>query len=279
VTAEQQLIQLYRQAAKRLRVQIQADLRDDRIGSLVWRRRRLLAVQAELRALGQRTRAMPIDVVAAGYDRGAGIADVVAGRATVADVVTGKVSYAFVGAHRRPALILADNIVSRLDGARVVVGRRVEDVYRRAGVEAVAEGVASGQTRRETSRALERRLIRDGVTGFVDRRGAQWQLDTYAEMVARTTTREAMSAGTRGRMTETGQDLVTISAHGADDELCGPREGVTYSITGQTPGYPVMTDDDWPPFHPLCLHVATPATENMDALLAALGVKAETGSG
>lgn len=273
MTPEQQLIHLYRQAAKRLRVQMQADLRNENFGSLVWRRRRLQAVQAELLALGQRTRTTPIDVVAAAYDRGAGLVDVLSGRATVADVVTGKVSYAFVGTHRRPALVLADNLVNRLDGARVVVGRRVEDVYRQAGLEAVSEGVAAGQTRRETSRLLERRLIRDGVTGFVDRRGAQWQLDTYSEMVARTTTREAMSAGTAARMRETGQQLVHIPSHATSCEICQPYEGLTWALPGETvDGYDTI--DQLPPFHPRCLHVAAPASENLEAMLSRLGVAA-----
>lgn len=271
MTPEQQLIVLYRQAAKRLRVQMQADLRDENIGSLIWRRRRLQAINVELAALGQRTRTAPIDAVAAAYDRGAGIVEIVAGRATVRDVVSGKVSYAFVGSHRRPALILADNLTSRLEDARVMVGRRVEDVYRRAGLQAVAEGVAGGQTRRETSRALERRLVRDGVTGFVDRRGAQWQLDTYAEMVARTTTREAMSAGTAQRMRETGQQLVHIPSHNTDCEICQAYEGQTWALPGETvDGYDTI--DQLPPFHPRCLHVAAPASENLSAMLSRLGV-------
>lgn len=270
LTAEQQLIRLYRAAATQLRKQIRDDLRDGRIGSAVWRQRQVRAIRQQLEQLGERTRATPVEIIATGYDRGAQIVDRIAGRA-------GAVAYAFHGAHRRPALALAENLAHGLDGARAVVGRRVEDVYRRAALEVVGTNVAASATRRETSAALERRLIRDGVTGFVDRRGAQWQMDTYVEMVTRTTTREAMTEGTRRRMLETDQDLVTISTHGTEDDLCQQYEGNTYSLTGKTPGYDVL--DQAPPFHPRCLHVMTPAAENLDAMLRGLGVAAETGAG
>ena len=275
LTAEQQLIRMYQRTAKRLRAQIAADLRDDRIGTAIYRRRQLLAIRAEMKALGIATRAAPIEVVAAGYDRGAAIADVVAGRISARDALSAR--YAFSGTHVRAPRVIAENIVGKLDQMREVVGRRAEDVYRRAALEIVGEGVIAGDTRRETSRVLERRLIRDGVTGFVDRAGRNWQLDTYAEMVVRTTTREAMTAGTRARMTETGQDLVTISDHATDTEICQEFEGKTYSLTGSTEGYDVLPQA--PPFHPRCLHVMTPAADNLERVLMALGVSADTGAG
>lgn len=270
LTAEQQLIIIYRGAASTLRRQLLDDIRTGRVGSAVWRRRQLAAVRRQLAALGVRTRATTVETIAAGFDRGATIADIVAGRDPLA-------RYAFVGAHRQSATVLATNLSRRLDQVRDVVGRRMEDAYRQAALEAVGEGVVAGQTRREVSRSIERRLLSDGLTGFVDKRGAQWQMDTYAEMVARTTTREAMTAGTRGRMIETGQDLVTISDHQTDTDICKPFEGNTYSLTGATAGYELLPDQ--PPFHPRCLHVMTPAAENLDRLLRDLGVAAETGSG
>lgn len=276
LTAEQHLIRQYRQAAKRLRQQMIADLRDERIGTFVYRRRQLEAIRRDLTRLGQRTRLASIEAIAAGYDRGAAIADVVSGRITAGEVATAR--YAFSGTHARPARVLAENMAGRLDQARAFVGRRVDDVYRRAALETVTQGVIAGDTRRDVARALERRLVRDGATGFVDRAGRQWQLDTYAEMVARTTTREAMSAGTQQRMAETGQQLITISDHSTDTDICQKYEGKTFALPGQTvEGYDTI--DQLPPFHPRCLHVATPAADNLEALLRQLGVASETGAG
>lgn len=271
LTAEQQLIRFYRTAAEQLRRQLRDDIMSGRVGSAVYRRRQLAAVRRELAALGQRTRLSPVEIIATGYDKGALIVDRIAGKQAQA-------AYAFTGAHRQSAQVLAENLTSRLDGARDLVGRRVEDAYRDAALEVIGADVASGSTRRETSRRLADKLARQGITGFVDKRGAQWQLDTYVEMVARTTTREAMSVGTDRRMRETGQQLITISAHATDTEICKPYEGKTFALPGiEVPGYDTI--DTLPPFHPRCLHVATPAAENLDSLLRELGVSAETGSG
>jgi hypothetical protein len=115
------------------------------------------------------------------------------------------------------------------------VGRRTEDAFRRAGLKQSAQGIAAGETRKAVSEALARALVEDGVTdaltGFVDKAGRRWSLDTYSNMVVRTTTREA-------------------------------------ATHGQTDGYDVI--DQLPPFHPNCRHVATPASENLDAFEAAL---------
>jgi hypothetical protein len=264
LSPEQALIRLYRAEAQRLRIQLRSALASEAIGTAVYRKRQLEEVRRQLAALGQRTRATPIELVAAGYDRGARIVDIAASR----PVMTG---YAFSGVHQRPAMVIADNIASRIEGARQLVGRRVEDVFRQAGLEAIGQGIIGGEARRETSKALVERLVKEGVTGFVDARGAQWQLDTYAEMAVRTTTREAVSAGTANRMRETGQQLITISYHATRCEICGPYEGNTYALPGEeVDGYDTI--DQLPPFHPNCLHVATPAGANIDALLAELGV-------
>lgn len=275
MTPEQQLIAMYRRTAKRLRVQIAADLRSDRIGTAVYRTRQLQAIRVELAALAIKTRASPVELVMRAYDRGAAIVDVISGQITQRDALTAR--YAFTGTHTRAPRIIATNLARRLDDVRVVVGRAAEDVYRRAALEAVGEGIIAGDTRRDVSRAIAQRLTREGVTGFVARNGARWQLDTYVEMVARTTTREAVTAGTRERLTQTGQDLVTISDHATETELCKEFEGKTYSLTGDTPGYDVLPDQ--PPFHPRCLHVMTPAAENLDAVLRSLGLEAPPGAG
>lgn len=268
MTAEQQLIALYRRVAKRLRIQIAADLEDERIGTAIYRQRQLAQINVVLGQLDRQARQLPAAVVAEAYDKGAGLADVAAGRLSIREAVT--VRYAFNGAHERAPRVLADNIARGLAGARVEIGRRVEDVYRSTALDAIAEGIIAGDTRRETSGRLKAELLRNGVTGFVARNGARWQLDTYVEMVTRTTTREAMTAGTEERMTETGDDLVEISDHATETEICKEFEGNVYSLTGKTPGYPILGPR--PPFHPRCLHYMTPAGENLDAALRALGI-------
>lgn len=154
-----------------------------------------------------------------------------------------------------------------LDVPAQIIGRRINDPYRNRALEAVGQGLIGGDTRRQVSAALAKSLVDNGVTdaltGFVDRSGRRWQLQTYTRMVARTTTREAVTVATKNRLVEGGRDLVTISSHSHPADECTPYDGQTFSLTGATPGYPIL--DEEPPFHPNCAHVMTPAGADLDA--------------
>jgi hypothetical protein len=272
ITPEQALIRIYQQAANRLRVQVRQALAAGNIGTAAYQAAQLRKVQQTLAALGHRTRPLAAAVVTAPYTAGAHAVDAAFGQAGVA--------FGFTGTDRRAVAVLADNVALRLGDARDLVGRRVDDAFRRVALEQVAQGVAAGATRREVSAAIERRLIDDGVTdaltGFVTSRGARLQLDDYARMVARTTTREAVSVATKNRLLDRGEKLITISDHGTTCEICEPYEGQTYALPGTVvEGYDTI--DQLPPFHPNCLHVATPAAGSAERFLASLGVFAAGG--
>jgi hypothetical protein len=101
-----------------------------------------------------------------------------------------------------------------------------------------------------------------GITAFVDRAGRRWTLENYSAMVVRTTTREAVTAGTRNRMADHGQQLITVSDHGTTCPICSEFEGNTYSATGTAVvvgGVVYEPAPDSAPYHPNCWHVETPA--------------------
>jgi len=116
----------------------------------------------------------------------------------------------------------------------------------------------------DVSREIERRLIAAGRADFIDKLGRHWHLDRYAEMVARTTTREAMTQGTIQRLREHGIQLAQVSAHQARD-FCIYYENVIVSIRpGPHPVYPpISAIGGGPPFHPNCVHVLTPFVERL----------------
>lgn len=157
------------------------------------------------------------------------------------------------------------------------IGRRINDPYRRVALETVAQGLVGLDTRGQVSAALVRNLIREGVTdavtGFVDRAGRRWPLDVYAEMVARTTTREATTRATVNRLREGGLALVTVSHHEHKADECSKYDGKTFAMTAAAAAaenVPRLTE--LPPFHPRCRHVLTPAAGNLDAFERELGL-------
>lgn len=178
---------------------------------------------------------------------------------------------AFSDVHPAAMEVLAANLDQRLRYAEDYVGRYVEDVFRQAGLAAVTRGVAEGATPKQRTEDLARDLRARGLTAFVDKRGRRWNLDTYAAMVTRTTTREAMSRGMANRIIDHGEHLVEVSEHVGACPICIPLQGKTYTLTEEgEPEYPRLPR--LPPFHPNCRHVLVPARQNFLELEAALGL-------
>lgn len=256
------LARLYQTAEARLEALIARAIASGALGTARYRAVRLAEVQRILSELQDEAVPEATQAVADAYRVGGLIAGV--------DTFGSSV-------HQDAVEVLADNLASRLNDAAEKVGRQTEDVFRREGLRHAALDLIEGGTQREASARLRETLVRQGVSSFEDRAGRQWGLASYSEMVVRTTTREAVSTATHHSLLERGDDLVTISSHRGvepDDERCLRIQGRTFSITGRTPGYPVLPLDEWPPMgtHPRCVHVATPAAASFEALERSLGI-------
>jgi hypothetical protein len=168
----------------------------------------------------------------------------------------------FSQVHREAVAAIVEEMLRVTDFAIAQMGRRVDDLFRRIGIEEVAKGVVEGKARIEVSRQIKERLLREGRPVFLDRKGRAWDIDLYSEMVARTTTREAMTQGTINRLREHGIQLAQVSAHHATD-FCIYYENVIVSIGPEPhPVYPpISAINGGPPFHPRCVHVLTPFVE------------------
>ena len=176
---------------------------------------------------------------------------------------------------------LALNLATELSDASVVamsslenalIGRRENDVFRRVGLELVANMQATGRSTAATVPEFVKILQREGVTAFVDKAGRNWSLHTYASMVTRTTSRQAEVLAVLTADPE--HDLYKISSHGTTCALCAPYEGRVYSKSGTDPDFPPLAaafgkidpagaDDlsnTWLNIHPNCLHVLMPWT-------------------
>lgn len=248
---------LYAAAEERLRRLALEALASGNLETARYRQVRLAAIQQELAALQAQAVPEATQVLASAYRLGVDIG--------------GGISGAFgTGIHADAVAILADSLVNKLNDAAEHVGRQAEDVFRQEGLRLSAMHLLEGSTRREASKQLQESLAGKGIKSFTDRAGREWNLGSYTEMVIRTTTREAVSVATRNRMLEGGNDLVTISHHEHEPDVCSKFDNRTFSITGSTDGYPVLSD--WPPYHPRCRHVATPASANLDQLERDLGL-------
>jgi hypothetical protein len=271
-----ELERIYRDAQRLLALQVKAALQSGNDFRASERRRQLEAVQATLRDLGYRTSDYARRLVREAWNDSV--------EHTAALIVEGggeglPISAHFGGVSREGVSALEASILGRLTDAEQRVGRRIEDVFARAGRRETMLGLlGSSGSRRKVSANLITTLQKQGVRGFTDKLGREWDLDRYAKMVARTTTREAVVEGAKLRMAQHGIDVARVSTHGDSCQICAPWQGRLVSLSGATDsqlGEPVATLDalpnGGPPFHPNCKHVLVPDVASIEALRRELG--------
>ena len=155
-----------------------------------------------------------------------------------------------------------------------IIGRLEPDVYRRVGLEQVANIQAIGKGLNRGVPAFVKQLLNEGVTAFVDKAGRRWSLHTYGSMVLRTTSRQAEVAAVLTAHAE--HDLYRISDNDSGCKICAPFEGRVFSKSGTNPHYPPLSlafgkvDVNGPDsltntylnLHPNCRHAISEWTED-----------------
>lgn len=164
----------------------------------------------------------------------------------------------FGNIHQTAMKILADSTYQRLLDVDQIIGRRVDDVYRAAQLEEVQGTITGTKNWKQMAKSLRANLADRGITGFIDRAGRSWEMTTYTEMVAKTSTKEIFLQGSANRLLEHDIDLVRISdtSWSGICEKCKRWKGRVVSLTGRTPGYPTLTEARADGvFHPGCTHI------------------------
>lgn len=121
--------------------------------------------------------------------------------------------------------------------------------------------IKAGGSRGDLQRLIRIHFKRDIFEKkFINISGKNYDMIKYAKMVARTRLRTVQSDAVKNMAAQFDNDLIEISSHGTDDDICREFEGNTYSLSGNTPGYPQMPPNGWPPYHPNCEHFASPTS-------------------
>ncbi len=126
----------------------------------------------------------------------------------------------------------------------------------------LAGGVIDGQPR-QAIRELRQELqaVHGGTVRIVGRSGKPIEFDvrTYAELVARTKTRQATVVARHERLESTGLDLVAIVGR-VSNNFCSGYLGKVFSISGRDSRYPALSSlpGGGPPFHPNCTKSTRP---------------------
>lgn len=175
-----------------------------------------------------------------------------------------RIDKAFAHFHEEAIKALADAGISDIAKAMQGISSSGQQIISNAARQAVLEQVATGQLLGETRKKIKDNVVealkKNGVSALVDRGGNTWELSRYGSMLARTKMTQAHNSGAINRMAESGYDLVQVSDHFGECELCRPWEGQILSVTGQTKGYDSLGKAEAAGlFHPNCRHTITPA--------------------
>lgn len=200
-----------------------------------WAERKLLQVQLlqaqtvrQLQALTGRSAEEIAAAVLKAHNRGTALAE--ADLTALAARATG------VAAGVPPGLpaveLLVTETIAAVQSTHAGILRAVPDVFRQVIARSAPQVLLGTQTRRQAAQSALNDFAARGVTGFVDKRGRNWALETYVEQAVRTSTARAAVDGHVERLVASGQDLVIVSDAPQECVICRPFEGKVLSLSG-----------------------------------------------
>jgi hypothetical protein len=256
----QRIIKLYSDAEKQILTLINSGLLNPyQIGFL---KNKLAEADKILGYLNQGSKQWTQEMTTGLYGAGVKFADLSIGVVTNPDILASRF-------HLEAMNVLANNVYGRLDELTGVVGRRINDIYRSVTLESIKSNIAGYDSLSKIAQNMRDNLAKQGITGFVDKAGKEWNMTSYTDMVARTSTMETFRQGTANEYLENDIDLVQINnvITPTTCEVCRKYAGKIISLMGKTPGYPTLEEVTVEGmFHPNCIHsyhVVIPDTETL----------------
>lgn len=264
MSTQKKLIETYQKAQKKLVEIIQ---RKQAYGSAAAYERSLLRqVQKELKKLKKSSKALVEQLIKENYKTGLQslIDDL------LQDNTAPRLFNMFSGLNASQIELITQNANIDLNKAINIVGRRVQDAVREAGIEATAEKLTTGQTIREMQKNLQDKLKQQNLTAVEYANGTKMPIEKYAETVARSTTAETQNKAKVIQGQDWGYDLVRFTEHSPTCEVCSMYQGRVYALTkeaangkykgskGQELHFPYLYDtaliSGYSTIHPNCRH-------------------------
>ena len=122
------------------------------------------------------------------------------------------------------------------------------------------DAIREGQSRGKLAQLIRVHFKRElWERKFMNINGRNYNLVKYAQMVAQTRMRIIQTKSTVNMCNQYDNDLVEVSDHSTDCEICQDYEGKIYSISGRTPDYDYLAGNE-PPYHPRCQHNIGPTS-------------------
>ncbi len=264
MNTQKKLIETYQKAQKKL---VEIIKRKQTYGSATAYERSLLRqIQKELKKLKKSSKALVEQLIKENYKTGLQslIDDL------LKDNTAPRLFNMFSGLNASQIELITQNANIDLNKSINIVGRRMQDAVREAGIEATAEKLTTGQTVREMQKNLEKKLEQQNLTAVEYANGTKMPIEKYAETVARSTTAETQNKAKVIQGQDWGYDLVRFTEHSPTCEVCSMYQGRVYALTkeaangkykgskGQALHFPYLYDtaliSGYSTIHPNCRH-------------------------
>lgn len=137
---------------------------------------------------------------------------------------------------------LAKETTKVITNTHLTILRKSEDAYREIINSTIRESLGGATTRKQAAQKALNKFGNRGITSFIDKKGRQWDMASYTEMATRSSIGNASIQGHIDRMKASNRDLVYVTDHAEECELCRPWEGKILSISGTSTKYPSLSD-------------------------------------
>jgi hypothetical protein len=156
---------------------------------------------------------------------------------------------------QRSARAIREDLQGKLNLLGYRITRYADDVYGAVTADA-ARAQVLGLTPAQAQHEAYRKLVREGITGYVDSKGRNWELSAYVEMATRTAAERAFNVSHLDRMQALGLDLFTVPDDGHPCPLCQPWQGKILSVAPDSRADATIAEATAAGlFHPRCRHV------------------------
>jgi hypothetical protein len=170
-------------------------------------------------------------------------------------------------AHRKTINVFIRNKLGELNDVNYFIGRQIKDGIQKATEEAVGLKLATNETLKECKKNILKNFAESGISAIKTKNNRYIRMDAYADMVARSTTREITNTATIKQVKELGYDLVKMSSHPGACPICQTYEGRVYSISGKDKRFPkldIVFSSGYANIHPNCRHTLEPYIEELN---------------
>lgn len=125
----------------------------------------------------------------------------------------------------------AADLAGTLDATRPHIYRSADDIYRQVVARASSPAMLGATTQRQAVASALDDFARRGITGFIDRTGRRWELQSYVDMATRSALTSASIDGHNAKLRASGFNLVIVSDAPQECERCRPFEGKVLALT------------------------------------------------